>query len=177
MHLLYALCRVPRLQTSYFSQQMCSWKVYSKTYFWTFSPFRMCVGGGEGGMDGQLCHWKDSRPQVEKWGSTQFLSAMNFQKRDQSETHCALLDIFNWLHQRFISTCHRWPLLKEVASFIMKGIGVIRNHQNLKNLFGLYQHREIRCPVVTIRHFSSLSPHPCSALPFITKCFSLLCVL
>lgn len=146
MHLLlYALSGVPMLQTSYFSQQMCSWKVYSKAYFWTFNPFGMC--GGEGGwmtlpLKGLPAAGGEVRKYPVPWCPCTFKNGIR-------PVHTVpFSDIFARLHQRFISACHRWSLLKEVASFIMKGIGVIRNHQNLKNLFGLYQHREIRCPVL-----------------------------
>lgn len=49
---LYALFGVPMLQISYFSQQMCSWKVYMETHVWNKTSL---------GMRGESRQVKDSR--------------------------------------------------------------------------------------------------------------------
>lgn len=103
---LYALFGVPMLlQTSYFPQQMCSWKVYTETCFWNLNPFRT---------------YRESLPIKrllatfwEVWGITHFFSSRRLSKTGLVENKlCLFSDIFDGFHPLSVSTWHHWPFTK-----------------------------------------------------------------
>lgn len=115
-----------------------------------------------------------------RWSSEEVphsLAPMHFSKRNSSGSHCAPF-------RHFCSIASEVYFYLPSLAFT-KGSGFFHNERNWRNkkssefeeLIWIVSAQGNQVPCGYHRTFFLFKLTPCSALPFITKCFSLLCVL